>query len=828
MEVVAREDKITHAVIGGGDQIHFGITDDAMFMHMLSSTLYSDKILAVARETLCNAWDAHIEAGVTDRAVEITLDRNKLVIKDYGFGIPRSKIGEVYGTYGNSTKKHDGKQTGGFGLGCKSPFAYTDHFEVTSCNDGTKTLYKMTKSSAELEGKPGIIPLLSVPTQETGITVSIDILSLNDYQRFNTLLQRLIANGEIFATINGETIDVIPFSKAKHGYAITKHKVLENRSELCVRYGNVIYPLERHEGYASQYDAASAILRLLAGNLQHHTDHQYSLVMQAPANTVSITPSREALSMETKTINTVTEVLNKFLASHRCNFDTECLQLVKRKVDSLVSEKQFGPLLRKPVMLNVMADTSRFYNKRVMITDTAEAAGVVLSQSYPTDGKFETKDMQYRLTQMIKANSDLLDPGLLQKFRREYTRTSTRIGKVYANNPRKWFVKNIVAPLASRIKEHPELDTGRLMLIGNHEMLKGWGSTIEVYPLDGLRGTELLGYLPFLREIVVLTHSKNTILDSIGRYTTFDEQGDIVGFSTKYGSRAGVMAYVVPRTPKKLAAARAFFQEHARVLVDLTQEVEYRDPVERMPVVDRREKPRGYVTVKACWTGEVFIQDNLTITANEHRVEKPLFVTTLNSKSDRSNSRTDLPGFNKKCSALILKMYGERGAAVLSTPQVDRLNKAGVPVLEDFLLGEIGKLLKDKKVKTFVGMTPSRVKAEVDLSRNVDDAIDMVWSNEVLFESFKLCAEITQDQRDLLEIWDYLKRSRTWNAAVDNLKGEERSTPLNKKALALGKKIEASKIIPYLDLEAVQEGIVSTDPSIKQDAINLFIKACKG
>jgi len=39
-------------------------------------------------------------------------------------------MGPLYGTYGGSDKKNNGTETGGFGLGCKSPFAYGDHFEV--------------------------------------------------------------------------------------------------------------------------------------------------------------------------------------------------------------------------------------------------------------------------------------------------------------------------------------------------------------------------------------------------------------------------------------------------------------------------------------------------------------------------------------------------------------------------------------------------------------------------------------------------------------------------------------------------------------------------
>lgn len=62
MQVNHTADHITHAFIGGHKTIEFGISNSAEFFQILSSTLYSDQHLAVAREVLCNAWDAHIRA----------------------------------------------------------------------------------------------------------------------------------------------------------------------------------------------------------------------------------------------------------------------------------------------------------------------------------------------------------------------------------------------------------------------------------------------------------------------------------------------------------------------------------------------------------------------------------------------------------------------------------------------------------------------------------------------------------------------------------------------------------------------------------------------
>ncbi len=78
MKVAHRDDYNTHAVIGGQNVQEFGIAQTAEFFTVLSNTLYSNKPLAVIREVLCNAWDAQIVAGRTDRPVIVKIDEDKL------------------------------------------------------------------------------------------------------------------------------------------------------------------------------------------------------------------------------------------------------------------------------------------------------------------------------------------------------------------------------------------------------------------------------------------------------------------------------------------------------------------------------------------------------------------------------------------------------------------------------------------------------------------------------------------------------------------------------------------------------------------------------
>ena len=247
MRVSQANDHVTHAVVGGGEAETFEIAQTAEFFQILSSTLYSDKMLAVVREVLCNAWDAHIEAGKTDIPVKVTLTAQKLSIQDFGDGIAKDMMSQRYATYGGSTKARNDKVTGGFGLGCKAPFAYTDHFEVTSCFKHEKTIYQLALSSAEVGGKPSILPLMTIPTTETGLTVSIDLVDQFNHRFDGALEAARDARGD--AAGNGP--------QDQHGHERHEHGP-EDR--VVVEHREI-----DHAGLLSRTQVAEVVLDVLAG-----------------------------------------------------------------------------------------------------------------------------------------------------------------------------------------------------------------------------------------------------------------------------------------------------------------------------------------------------------------------------------------------------------------------------------------------------------------------------------------------------------------------------------------------------------------------------------
>lgn len=111
-------------------------SNNPILFDILRNRLYKDKIGSVCREITDNARDAHREVGKRDVPVEITMPGSYLVIRDFGPGISPERAAEIYTVYGESTKRTSNQQGGGFGLGCKTPFAYSDTFTIETVVDG--------------------------------------------------------------------------------------------------------------------------------------------------------------------------------------------------------------------------------------------------------------------------------------------------------------------------------------------------------------------------------------------------------------------------------------------------------------------------------------------------------------------------------------------------------------------------------------------------------------------------------------------------------------------------------------------------------------------
>lgn len=125
---------------------------------LLRSKLYSDPLIAFCREVVSNCRDANRESKSKD-AIRVNVEVNPedgsnpyIEFCDSGIGISPDRMENIYLNYGASTKRSTNTQTGGFGLGAKSPFAYTDTFYIVTSHGGKTYYYAMSLAGSGTGG----------------------------------------------------------------------------------------------------------------------------------------------------------------------------------------------------------------------------------------------------------------------------------------------------------------------------------------------------------------------------------------------------------------------------------------------------------------------------------------------------------------------------------------------------------------------------------------------------------------------------------------------------------------------------------------------------
>lgn len=810
MQVTHQNEHVTHAVIGGKQTIDFGISSSAEFFNILSSTLYSDQILAVVREVLCNAWDTHIEAGYTNVPVQVTLTKDKFVIKDFGKGIHHDDMGPIYGTYGNSTKKNDGNQTGGFGLGCKAPFAYTDHFEVISCHAGTKTIYNLSKSSAQAQGKPGITPIASFPTNETGLQVSIPIKSEKDFARFDALVKRITKHGDMNVFLNGNALPKLEFDAEARPYTIRlKSAMGEVSSYIMVRYGNVIYPVMSSGAIQNNHQRIINFLNTLSGV------GTYCIIFQAPAHSISVTPSRESLSMQDHTINTLNKLFDTFLDELDTFFQTACATVVKEQAEQSLADQKPGLLFHR----NRTITGGCTHTHKPDLSTLKDMAQQYLSRAYPDNFKFLKEDIKHRLTLLM--NAKLLDRGAVHSYLQELDRTHLPYTERRAcQAPTSWLQRRVLAPLLSKLQAKG-LDTHRLYVCDPHDLRLyaqgGYGqNTLPLVHATKAKPVHPAALIPYLRNIVVLATAKTNMVERAFKHAVFKELGEHHGF----------LFYHVGMKAKDKTDALEFFKASGMRVVDLTFRQEWEaEPEKRAPVV-RKPAKKGAVCLSQLAYSDKRIDTARFHFADATRIEKPEFVVQV---SFRTGTYTgELEGFDSQASALIVSLFGDKGAVVNSVASKDSLKAKGAKDMRVYLEEKVcDYLLNSPTIKEYWAFRPSRV-AELARGYTARELVGGIYRSKTLRSAFSIVNNLTETDQQYLKLWRALSSNANRYSHSDLVRQTRDALeqipldPLNKSFV---EGLSSSPLISILDVTALVR--LLDDESTPQDVIDKTILVMK-
>lgn len=700
MQVSQQSDSITHASVGSQQTTEMGVSDSAALMHILSTALYTYPKLAAMREIMCNGWDANISNNTTNTPLEVTVTETHVSVKDAGKGIPHEKIGEIYGMYGNSTKRDDSTVTGGFGLGSKAPFAYVDNFEVINCNGGIKAIYRVSKSSMQKGGKPAISTVLTLPTEESGITVKF-ALKNGDRDNFIKLIQEIAALGEIPVLLNGaeQILPIIPLSQSETGYVITTFSPTI-RSPIMVRYGNVVYPVPTAEGYADEWAKVQSGLEKLWGRT--------CIIFNCPPDTVSIQPSREALILTEGTVKTLRELLGKF--------DTSVIKHSKTVIDNFYAEGLNGAVKSSPTDIEVYTRTSRHsdtFNLRYQISkkrlghlgynplgtvDFSLRNAALRFQSQHVTPSASTVAVRHKVidhiirdgnhsSSEIKYLKALLhwDKAKSRFQRTPHGRSQDTGGKFPHVDGKSIYIRHILAPFMEKFQANPMLSKEKLTFPNRR-----WGTYGE-YQFsqkfsNAIYGIEEADWYMMMKPTVYIYSSVRYLKDRLG--------------SILFGS----MAYLVKHNDKEKDQIIQHFKDagcEVKVYIAEPTVRQFRnievDP--NAPVVEPKKSPKrkGYLSLRSALNDE---GDYLLNTAREnctlhpeHEIKKPIAWVILNTKKEGADK---IPGFNSTMTDLIYKLWGDKIAVVTST-QADKLLKQGVLDVQKYVYAHVDEILSKSK-----------------------------------------------------------------------------------------------------------------------------------
>lgn len=820
MQVSNVQDHVTHAVIGGAKTIEFGISSSAEFFNILSSTLYSDQILAVVREVLCNAWDAHIAAGCTDKPVEVTLTKEKLIVKDFGHGIPHDKIGEVYCTYGNSTKQNDGKQTGGFGLGCKAPFAYVDHFDVTSSNNGTTTLYAVSKSSAQAMGKPGATPITSFPSTSSGLTVELKIKEA-DFTRFNTLIKRIAHNGDMKVSLNGSLLDTLNFPVDKTylmGTEILQQRV-NPTSKINVRYGNVVYPVDVDNA------AIKAVCSEVTSLLQTIGSQRgfLFLIFQAPPHSIAVTPSRESLSMQEHTVDTLIKLFTVFLKEVPARFNAACNEVVSGLIKKCIQSKTLNSLLSTEQDFPALPEAIGLSPKtKPVLTTFVEMAAYRFWWGYPSDYQFHKRDVIERVKEATAAN--LLSKRLVVPFLKSLESVSPykRHGYHRSFEGSDWMQRWVVAPAVKKVLS----DATKLLSVNS---LYVYGLERDIYSnstsynsVTGLIPVRKAGLvhpvkgLPFLRNLLIVTANKSDFAERAAKH-------DLV---KAYGPLPGYMVYHVKKKKGEAEAAVECFTKAGYTVVDLTVRYDFDPKVERATPVARKPRKKGWPLLSESLGSSgngIYVSECFDYSAVH--TETPEFVVQV---EDRSGARSSILNLGSTNSARVVKLFGDRGCAVKTQVQYKKAQEAGAIPFKDWLTKEVvGYLENSPTIKEHLPYALSSMD-ELTESGHFDLA-HLIWRNKDLRAAFKIVDNRTEKDRQYLDVLELiLKASSLVTEAAVEFNGKMAEVKPAKELVDLAEKINNNPLLDILSSWELESKLKSTDPKISKRTADLFVSVLNG
>lgn len=404
-----------------GQSKSFKMEMNGAAIQILTDKLYKYPIRAIVRELAANAIDAHRVSKIPLDTWEITLPSSlnpTFAIEDHGVGMNDSEIDEVYTTFFKSTKSSSNDQTGMFGLGSKTPFAYSKQFIVESSKDGFKNIYSMHAEDGEL--KVTKVNPEPIPTDKTGTKVSFAVKS-QDFDEFYDAM--------IYSSAVWPGIPKINGASEFYSYLKDRFYRAEESAEQILKNTNEVY--SKMEIVPSSDEKVFKKLgnenfSLEMGNVLYYVstnelDMDYifkspksQYIIHANIGDVSITPNREDLQYDEKTKEFLKKAIKSLIVkNHKFSFkdidSSEFATLMK------LSESEITPeaLVSLKSLIKEYKDITSKIEK---IGSKVEKKNIFAIRSYPLRNSSKNLTSAWRPLSVIIDSSENPGKSLLENF----------------------------------------------------------------------------------------------------------------------------------------------------------------------------------------------------------------------------------------------------------------------------------------------------------------------------------------------------------------------------------------------------------------------------
>lgn len=327
----------------------FTINSSAIAFELLVKDLYKDTPLSVVREIVLNAVDATRKNGGKVSIIVPSLENPMLVVQDTGIGMDEDFIYQVYTSFFSSTKNDSNDETGSFGLGAKTPLAYTDTFMIQSAKDGVENTFAIFKND---KGIPCIQKLDTKASDKTGTSVSVSIHK-DDISTFHRAIRQVVSGLDAIPELLN-TDDTFDY-KVKESFTNAHSLFLRNtyNRKHTVSMGNILYEFYI-DSFMDSYERAT-INRFL-----NTENYQFNLV--ANIGDLDISPSREELRDTDKNKKTIKKLFQEAVyKTFIDDFETLSVDMYRRDINQHLTEaKDFFELNYQDYFEKAQAISDRY------------------------------------------------------------------------------------------------------------------------------------------------------------------------------------------------------------------------------------------------------------------------------------------------------------------------------------------------------------------------------------------------------------------------------------------------------------------------------------